>query len=78
MISTNEFRRLCSLTFSTSVSHYDINNRQGSYVVCSNHLYFKLLNIPVNDKLKKKVTTVKACILTSTECLKGLYTKQKK
>ena len=36
----------------------------------------QLLNIPVADKPKKKVTTGKACVLTSAECLKALQDKE--
>ena len=36
----------------------------------------ELLNVPVNDKPKKNVTTGKARVLTSAECLKALQDKE--
>ena len=36
----------------------------------------QLLNIPVADEPKKKVTTGKAHVLTSAECLKALQDKE--
>ena len=36
----------------------------------------ELFNVPVNGKSKKKVTTGKACVLTSVECLKVLQDKE--
>ena len=36
----------------------------------------QMLNIPVANKPKKKVTTGKACVLTGAECLKALKDKE--
>ena len=36
----------------------------------------ELLNVPVNDKPKKNVTTGKARVLISAECLKALQDKE--